>query len=110
MSFRRVFSDFTPETFPLDLGRDDLVIAPFWDDVDFRIAGQVLYRQTNSPDLLNQVGTNISNVFNTSFSPVLLFIATWNEVAASSGTADTVCTMLSWDLIAENKHHIYRSP
>ena len=86
-----MYSDFTPEIFPLLSGRDDLVIAPFWDDVDIRIAGQVQYRQSNASVLLNQVGTNISNAFNTSFSPVLLFIATWNEVAASSGTTDIVC-------------------
>ena len=91
MSFRSLYSDFTPEIFPLLSGRDDLVIAPFWDDVDIRIAGQIQYRQTNASVLLNQVGTNISNAFNTSFSPVLLFIATWNEVAARSGTTDIVC-------------------
>ena len=56
------------------------MIAPFWDDV--LIPAEVYYRFAADPSLLEEVGGNISDAFNTSFTPTQLFIATWNRVAA----------------------------
>ena len=95
LSFESVFDDFTPEMFPLAARRDDHIIAPFWDDVDFRKFGQVLFRLTSFEALLNEVGKTINDAFNTTFSPTSLFIATWDGVPAFSetGTSNLVSTV-----------------
>ena len=90
LSFRNLFSDHTPETFPLDSEQGDLIIAPFWYNVDIRLAGQVFYRQTSSPTFLHRVGVNISRAFDTDFSPQLLFIATWSGITKYLGMHGTV--------------------
>ena len=91
ISFSGFFFDSTPETFPLT-GRNDILIAPFWDDVDIRISGRVLYRLTNTSILLDLVGASISSVFNTTFNPTQLFIATWDDVPGFGQTRVSVIT------------------
>ena len=81
LSFRSPFRDFSPRPFPL-LFEDDILIAPFWDDILISTAGEIYYRFSADPSLLEEVGGNISDAFETSFTPSQLFVATWDRVAA----------------------------
>lgn len=77
LSFRNSFtSPLQQQTFPLGSG---VLIAPFWDNIDILIAGQILYRFSNNITLLEEVGSSIND--GSGFSPSLLFIATWDRVA-----------------------------
>ena len=75
ISFRRRFSQF-PSPFPLD--SDDILIAPFWDLIDIRDSGQIFYRFSNDLILLSRFQSDIND--GSGFSPVSLFIATWDRV------------------------------
>lgn len=90
LSFRTGFTDFNPVNFPLSSNRDDILIAPFWDDVNINVAGDIFYRFTTNQSLLDEVGGNISKAFEVVFKPVMLFVATWNEVARLSGSSSIV--------------------
>lgn len=85
ISFKGPFTVFSPSSLPLS--NNIAIIAPFWDDVNTNIAGQILYRFTTDVLLLNEARLRIDD---TLFSPTLLFIATWNMVAAFSGNSNTV--------------------
>ena len=81
ISFRRVFFQHWTSPFPLD--SDDILIAPFWDDIDIRDSGQIFYRFSNDLILLSRFQSDIND--GSGFSPVSLFIATWDRVAAYNG-------------------------
>ena len=88
LSFRAPFIDFTPESFPLQGPNSGVIlIAPFWDDIDTTGSsgpgGQLFFRQSGDESLLAAVGAVISGIFMKSFSPTLLFIATWEGVPES---------------------------
>ena len=74
-------SEFTPKTFPLDGNRR--LVAPFWADVDTRKGGDVFYRETTDPNLLQQATGHVTATYvdQQNFRATWLFIATWNEVA-----------------------------
>ena len=78
ISFRFSFLDFNPRSFPLST--NDVLIAPFWDNIDTFIGGRVLFRLTDDENLLTQVGATINEAFMVDFSPVLLLIVTWDRV------------------------------
>ena len=93
LSFRDFFSDFSPQPFPVFL--EIPLIAPFWDDhvitSDSGNAGGTLYyRFTSDQDLLNEVGANISAAFLVSFSPTVLFVATWDRVLSFANAGNGV--------------------
>ena len=56
--------------------RDSLVITPFWHDVNTENGGEIFYRQTADPELLDALNALLPN-----FEPTLLFITTWSRVA-----------------------------
>ena len=87
LSFRNNFTSFSPETFPTS---NDVLIAPFWDDVNINVAGDIFYRFTTDQFLLDEVGGDISDAFEVTFEPTLLFIATWDEVAPFGGSSSLV--------------------
>ena len=74
-------SQFTPDAFPL--GNNRRLVAPFWADVDTRVAGQVFYRETVDPGLLQQATDDIRATFvdHRKFKATWLLIATWYNVA-----------------------------
>lgn len=78
LSFRSPFFDFSPDPFPLF--DNDVLIAPFWDDINVNQGGQILFRLSEDQSLLNAVGSTINAAFNSGFSPGLLVIATWVAV------------------------------
>ena len=92
ISFVKAVETFTPNPFPLaDISP---TIAPFWADVDTIGTGRVLYRQTSNPDLLERARDDISCVFEESFTPAFLFIATWDHVGYYRSRVDKV--IASW--------------
>ena len=82
LSFRSQFSSSNPGPFPL-FNTDAVLISPFWspsysysfDDEN----EQFLFRISDDAELLNSVGSSISEAFFSAFSPLSLFIATWVE-------------------------------
>lgn len=74
-------SQYTPDAFPL--GDNRRLLAPFWADVDTRNGGDVFYRETTDPNLLQQASNDVTATFvdQRKFKATWLFIATWYEVA-----------------------------
>ena len=85
ISFSRSVDTFTPDTFPLRPGTQEL-IAPYWSDVDTRpperAGGTVWYRETADPSVLSRARSEISRGFadHQDFNPVYALIATWDHV------------------------------
>ena len=74
-------SQFTPDAFPL--GDNRSLVAPFWADVDTRIGGDVFYRDSTDPNLLQQATNDVTATFvdQRNFKATWLLIATWYKVA-----------------------------
>ncbi|XP_048450359.1 sushi, nidogen and EGF-like domain-containing protein 1, partial [Rhincodon typus] len=80
VSFRDAVSQFTPNTFPLADGRP--FIAPFWGDVDTRNGGEIYYRQSSEPRLLQRASADINrHAPSLQFQAQWVFVATWDRVA-----------------------------
>jgi hypothetical protein len=90
LSFRAPSDSIFPSRVPPPLSANSplltnyTLIAPFWDRIYFgnRQTGQVgriLYRYSDNQTLLDRIGTYISTAFDSSFSPRLLFITTWDR-------------------------------
>ena len=81
ISFLVEVSGFTPDAFPL--GGNKRLVAPFWADVDATVAGQVFYRETSDPGLLQQATNDVTATYvdHKKFRATWLLIATWYEVA-----------------------------
>ena len=68
------------------------MIAPFWADVDTTGTGYVWYRTTNNASLLSKAMQDIPySLCGSKFSPLWLFIATWDHVGYHSSHVDKVC-------------------
>ena len=67
---------------PLPLFGTDKIIAAYWDDVDTRGTGQIFYRQTTDPILLDRASRQIQAAYSLSSDVTItnLFIATWDAV------------------------------
>jgi len=81
ISFIVQVSQYTPDSFPL--GNNRRLVAPFWADVNTRVAGEVFYRETSDPALLQQATEDIRSSFveHREFKATWLLIVTWYEVA-----------------------------
>ena len=81
ISFLVEVSQYTPDAFPLDDNRR--LVAPFWADVDTGIGGDVFYRETTDPNLLQQATNDVTATYvdHRKFKATWLLIATWYEVA-----------------------------
>ena len=57
------------------------VIAPFWEDFDFRSSGTVYYRTSQNDGILNEVAEVIAaeNDDFSSYHPTLCVIVTWSD-------------------------------
>ena len=88
LSFRSSFTTPSPQSLPLSTS--DIIVAPFWADVDITNAGNIFYRFTNDTNILNGVEEKIRGAYNVDFSPALLFIATWDRVAEFFGFSNIV--------------------
>ena len=79
LSFRSTFSNSSIRTFPFF---SPPLIAPYWENFDLRRGGNLFYRQTSNPTLLQRVRDQLQRSFpaNGNFTPTDLFIATWDRV------------------------------
>ena len=73
-------SQFTPDAFPL--GDNRRLVAPFWADVDTRNGGEVFYRETTDPNLLQRASNDVTATFvdERKFKAIWVLIATWYKV------------------------------
>ncbi|XP_070620087.1 sushi, nidogen and EGF-like domain-containing protein 1 [Erythrolamprus reginae] len=99
VSFGRSVSEYTPNAFPLENGIP--FVAPFWADVDNRVSGKIFSRQTKDSALLSRFAADLSRYHNDfSFTPVWMFIATWDKVGfygSASDKANTFQAVLATD-------------
>lgn len=89
ISFGVQVSQFTPEAFPLSDSRS--FIAPLWADVHNGIRGDVYYRETMEPDILERASLDARKFFKNmgSFTATWVFIATWHQVTFYGGSQTT---------------------
>ncbi|XP_065510658.1 sushi, nidogen and EGF-like domain-containing protein 1 [Caloenas nicobarica] len=90
VSFGVGVPEFTPEPFPLP---QRPLLAPFWADVDTRLAGDVFYRQSRQPALLARLGRDIvTAVPSPGPPPTWAFVATWDRVTFFGAATQKVNT------------------
>ena len=84
LSFRSRINPFTPSLFPTtNFVRNGFVVAPFWSDVDARIAGCIQYQvfdPVSDNATISEVSSYISQATNKSFSGVWMLVAEWRDV------------------------------
>ena len=85
LSFRAPFTTATSQNFPRS---SDVLIAPFWDDVNTNVAGNIFYRFSSDQSLLGLLSSFITD--GSGFSPTSLFIATWDRVGEFGGSSSVV--------------------
>ena len=96
MNTNGVISLDSPFTFaspsPLPLSGTYKIIAPYWGDVDTRGTGQIFYRQTTDPNLLDRASRDIQAAYPLVKNVVItnLFIATWDAVGYYNRQTDKV--------------------
>ena len=96
LSFEDSFDSHIPQAFPLC---SPPLIALFWHDLDPEVGGNIYYRQTDDPQLLQLYHICLSTALATkgldNLFPTLLFIATWDQVAqcCDSGLAQVNSTV-----------------
>ena len=78
VSFGATFTDHDSRPFPLST--NDILIAPFWDDSNVKIGGQILFRLSDNQTLLNVIGSTINDTLEFDFTPMMLFIVTWSGI------------------------------
>ena len=96
---------------PLPLLTNDILLAPFWDDSNVEIGGQILFRLSDNQTLLNQVGSIINDTLEYDFTPTILFIVTWNripEFGGSSNIVSVIIIIISHTSCAIAKKYLYR--
>lgn len=89
VSFLREVSQFTPVAFPIS--GDRRVVAAFWADVDNRRGGDVFYKETEDPRILNRASRDVNSYFPelSEFNATWVFIATWYRVTFYGGDASS---------------------
>ena len=78
------------------------MVAPFWADIDIRIAGEVLYQVFNSsshPELLEEVNAFISAGHGGPFAGQWMLVADWRHVAHRGGSPAIVCAWLLLSIV-----------
>ena len=68
-------------------------IAPYWADVDIRGTGEIFYRQSTDPNLLDRASREIQFALSLTHSIDIknLLIVTWNAVGYYYQKTDKVC-------------------
>ena len=91
ITFNAAYSGLTTSPFPIS---GSPMIAPFFSDVDTRGAGSVWYRTTNDTSLLANAVRDVPSILTgPNFTPVWLFIATWDHVGYYKSRSDKVSTV-----------------
>ncbi|XP_067897947.1 sushi, nidogen and EGF-like domain-containing protein 1 isoform X5 [Heterodontus francisci] len=87
ISFLKEVSQFTPVAFPIS--NDRRVVAVFWADVDNRRAGDVFFRETKDPAILQSATDDIRRYFPEleEFTTQWALVATWYRVTFFGGSS-----------------------
>ncbi|XP_071058660.1 alpha-tectorin [Pseudochaenichthys georgianus] len=103
ISFNVQVSQFTPEAFPLSDSRS--FIAPLWADVHNGIRGDVYYRETTEPEILERATQDIRRYFKNmpAFTATWAFITTWHQVTFYGGSQTTPVNTFQTVLIADGE-------
>ena len=67
------------------------IVAPFWANIDTRIAGDILYEvhtEDSNPELLHLVSRFIATEKRVRFSGRWMLVAEWNNVPQYSGLSN----------------------
>ncbi|XP_020319975.1 alpha-tectorin [Oncorhynchus kisutch] len=101
ISFNVQVSQFTPEAFPLSDSRS--FIAPLWADVHNGIRGDVYYRESADPELLERASQDIRKYFKNmpTFTATWIFITTWHQVTFYGGSQTTPVNTFQAVLISD---------
>uniref|UniRef100_A0AAY4DVV8 NIDO domain-containing protein n=1 Tax=Denticeps clupeoides TaxID=299321 RepID=A0AAY4DVV8_9TELE len=101
ISFNVQVSQFTPEAFPLSDSRS--FIAPLWADVHNGIRGDVYYRETTEPDILDRASQDVRKYFKNmpTFTATWVFISTWHQVTFYGGSQTTPVNTFQCILISD---------
>uniref|UniRef100_A0AAY5JW14 Tectorin alpha n=1 Tax=Esox lucius TaxID=8010 RepID=A0AAY5JW14_ESOLU len=101
ISFNVQVSQFTPEAFPLSDSRS--FIAPLWADVHNGIRGDVYYRESTDPEVLERASQDIRKYFKNlpTFTATSVFIATWHQVTFYGGSQTTPVNTFQVVLISD---------
>ncbi|XP_051624933.1 sushi, nidogen and EGF-like domain-containing protein 1 [Manacus candei] len=93
VSFGTRVPEFTPQPFPLPGHRP--FVAPYWADVDTRLGGDVWYRQSRDPELLERLAQDLAPTVppgDPPPRPTWALVATWDRVAYFGAASDKVNT------------------
>uniref|UniRef100_A0A3B3UY66 Sushi, nidogen and EGF like domains 1 n=1 Tax=Poecilia latipinna TaxID=48699 RepID=A0A3B3UY66_9TELE len=103
VSFLREVSQFTPVAFPI--AGDRRVVAPFWADVDNRLAGSVLYRQSQDASVLRRASGDVRTYFAEfpDFNATWVLISTWHQVTFFGGNSQTPVNTFQVVLITDGE-------
>ncbi|XP_052447930.1 alpha-tectorin [Carassius gibelio] len=103
ISFNVQVSQFTPEAFPLSDSRS--FIAPLWADVHNGIRGDVYYRETTDPEILERATQDVKKYLKNmvSFTATWVFITTWNQVTFYGGSQTTPVNTFQAVLISDGQ-------
>uniref|UniRef100_A0A5F8H4Y3 Sushi, nidogen and EGF-like domain-containing protein 1 n=1 Tax=Monodelphis domestica TaxID=13616 RepID=A0A5F8H4Y3_MONDO len=103
ISFLKEVSQFTPVAFPIS--KDRCVVAAFWADVDNRRAGEVYYRESKEPAILQRATEDICRHFPEfpDFSATWAFVATWHQVTFFGGSSFSPVNTFQIVLITDGK-------
>ncbi|XP_026225589.1 alpha-tectorin [Anabas testudineus] len=101
ISFNVQVSQFTPEAFPLSDSRS--FIAPLWADVHNGIRGDVYYRESTEPEILERSTQDVRKYFKNmpTFTATWVFIATWHQVTFYGGSQTTPVNTFQTVLISD---------
>ncbi|KAM3868709.1 alpha-tectorin [Diretmus argenteus] len=101
ISFNVQVSQFTPEAFPLSDSRS--FIAPLWADVHNGIRGDVYYRESTEPEILERATQDIRKYFKNrpTFTATWTFIATWHQVTFYGGSQTTPVNTFQTVLVSD---------
>ncbi|TKS83231.1 Alpha-tectorin Precursor [Collichthys lucidus] len=101
VSFNVQVSQFTPEAFPLSDSRS--FIAPLWADVHNGIRGDVYYRESTEPEILERATQDVRKYFKNrpTFTATWVFIATWHQVTFYGGSQTTPVNTFQTVLISD---------
>ncbi|NXH38106.1 TECTA protein, partial [Dicaeum eximium] len=99
ISFDEPIRQYIPDPFPLVNGH--AFVAPFWADEDNVLGGDIFYRQTTNPALLEDISRDITQNFpRIPFTATWALVATWDHVAyygCTSGKSNTFQAVLTTD-------------
>ncbi|XP_054916692.1 sushi, nidogen and EGF-like domain-containing protein 1 isoform X2 [Poeciliopsis prolifica] len=103
VSFLREVSQFTPVAFPI--AGDRRVVAPFWADVDNRLAGSVFYRQSQDASVLRRASGDVRTYFAEfpDFNATWVLISTWHQVTFFGGNSQTPVNTFQVVLITDGE-------